>query len=279
MKKLTVFIMTALLLALPFLSACSQTGADMDVSDIPSPSPSVSDTAPPSPSESTPAETASPSPTEGAAPAPEPFNFEEQTYTQDTISIIYPRLTGLADEQLQDDLNGIIYDAAMQGLDEQESGTEYELTSTVSLNTPDVISIWFDGYYYAPGAAHPGLLLFGVNIDVASRRPVALGDLVTIDNGFVELLRNGEFSSSDFDMTDQIRSDALDYLSDDESMIAQLRDANSSIWSTGYYLTPDALVVSVAVAHVMGDHMEISIPYGDLSPFKTDHPVWDVLGA
>ncbi len=277
MKKLTVIIMTALLLTLSMLTACSQTGADTDVSGIPSPS--VSDTAPPSPSESTPAETVSPSPSEGTAPAPEPFNFEEQTYTQDTVSIIYPQITGLGDEQLQNDLNGIIYDAAMQGLDEQESGTEYELTSTVSLNTPDVISVWFDGYYYAPGAAHPGLLLFGVNIDVASRQPVALGDLVTIDSGFVELLRNGEFSSSDFDMTDQIRSDALDYLSDDESMIAQLRDANSSIWSTGYYITPDALVVSVAVAHVMGDHMEISIPYGDLASVKTDHPVWDVLGA
>jgi hypothetical protein len=132
---------------------------------------------------------------DAVSPSPEPsptsFTFEAQTYSSDGITLRYPQIVDISDGDLQLALNEIIYDKAFMDLDELESGTEYELDYTVSLNTPDVISVWFDGYYYAPGAAHPALLLFAVTIDVKSVQAVTLGDLVTIDSGFAELLRGG----------------------------------------------------------------------------------------
>jgi hypothetical protein len=80
-------------------------------------------------------------------------------------------------------------------------------------------------------------------------------------------------------MTDDIRAAVLEDMSDDDLFIAELSDADSSIWSAASYLTPDGLVVSIAVKHVLGDHMEISLSYDDLAPFKTDNPVWAAVGG
>jgi hypothetical protein len=55
-------------------------------------------------------------------------------------------------------------------------------------------------------------------------------------------------------------------------------NSGTSVWSSGAYLTPEALVVSVSVAHVMGGHIEISLGYDELAPFKTDNPIWDSVG-
>jgi hypothetical protein len=290
MKKTAAFILTVVMLGMAaLLGACGKTGANTDISGtVPSPSatdngeaqPAEPTAGEPGPEDIAPAE-ASPAETAGESQAPaEPFDFKEQTYAKDNISIKYPQIVGLSDTALQDTLNGIISDAALQGLEEMESGTEYEAAYTVSLNTPDVISIYFDSYYYVPGAAHPGLLLGGVIIDVPLKKAVLLNDLVTLDSAFAELLRKGEYSSMNYEMTDEIRSSIEDYLAetDDEFLLNELMNSGTSVWSSGTYLTPDALVVSVSVAHVLGDHIEISIGYDELAPFKTDNPVWDTVG-
>jgi hypothetical protein len=269
--------------------ACGKTGVNTDTSGtVPSPSLSASDTGEASPPETTAAQTgpadtdsASPDETAAASQAPAaPFVFEEQTYKQDDIFIKYPQIVGLSDTALQEALNKIIADVALQGIDEMEAGTEYEADYTVSLNTPDVISIYFDSYYYFTGAAHPGLLLGGVIIDVPAKKAVLLNELVTLDSAFAELLRDGEYSSMSYEMTDEIRSSIEDYLSesDDEFLLNELMNSGTSVWSSGAYLTPEALVVSVSVAHVMGGHIEISLGYDELAPFKTDNPIWDSVG-
>jgi hypothetical protein len=39
-------------------------------------------------------------------------------------------------------------------------------------------------------------------------------------------------------------------------------------------LTPDALVISVSVPHVMGDHIEIALTFKELRGHQTDNPLW-----
>ena len=289
MKRVSFLLLIVLVLSLTVLvSACSSTDADTDSVPETAATPSVSQeadetTAP----EAEPAETAAaetdPAETAEESQAPqsplaEPFVFEEQTYTNENITIRFPQIVGLTDSTVQDALNKLLSDTAFMNLSELESGTEYELGYTVSMNTPDVISVWFDGYYNVPGAAHPGLLLFAVTIDVASEQAVALSYLVTIDSDFIALLRSGEYISSNYDMTDEIRAAIEENLNDDEILINELSQSGTSIWSSAYYLTESGLVLSVSVPHVLGDHVEISIAYDELAPFKTDNALWNAVG-
>ena len=292
MKKKAVFIMIIALVCIAMLGACCQTGAGTDMTGIaplpsaqPSASAEPSETPSETPAEATPEQTpeASPEESDDSEPAPpdispESFVFEEQTYEQELISISYPQITGYSDSEVQDALNQILMDTAMQSVDELEEGTEYELYYEVSLNTPDVISVWFDGYYYVPDTAHPSLLLFGVTIDVPSQQTVTLDDLVTVDSALILLLQGGEIINLDYEVTDEISQSISGYLEDEETLLTELASADTSIWSAASYLTPDALVVSISVAHAMGDHIEISLLYDDLAQVKTDNTIWDALG-
>ncbi len=277
MKMTAMFTAIILLISMTLFSSCSQKDTAAETSgnvQETAASPSVSDQA-------APAESQEPEDQPTASASAEYFVFEEQTYTEESISIKYPQITGYSDAAKQDALNQIIADAATTGLDEMGEGTEYALAYEVTRAGPDVISIFFNGYFYMPGAAHPSLPLFAVTIDASSEQAVGLSDLVTVDSAFVELVRSGEFSSTGYDMTDEYRTSIEEYLADtdNEMLLSELSAAGTSIWADACYLTQDMLFVSISVPHVMGDHVEIGINFNDLAQVKTDNPVWEALGA
>jgi hypothetical protein len=209
------------------------------------------------------------------------LNFTEKTYTNGTVTIKYPQLTGMTDSAAQEKLNKIISDAALRDLDslKNESDTEYELNYMLTYKSPNVISIYFDGYMYAQGAAHPNQFLYSVSIDVTKQKSITLKDLVKIDESFVDMMLSSNFSSTSYDMTSELQSAIKDELvqMDTDSWIAELNNADSIGTSTFSYLTDDALVISVSVPHVMGDHVEIQLKYKDLTKYKTDNPLWKAI--
>ncbi|UOO38298.1 DUF4163 domain-containing protein [Oscillospiraceae bacterium CM] len=211
------------------------------------------------------------------------YQFEEKTYADGVISLKYPQIKNLSDTEKQDKLNKLIYEAAMRDLDEVKSSdmADYEMTYAVTYNSPDVISISFDGYSEVTGAAHPNLFLYAVTIDAKNVKAVKLKDLVKIDESFVTALINGTYSSMGFDMTDDTRDAIREVLGgmDTESWLEQLKNADTSGWATASYLTDEGLMVSVSVPHVMGDHVEILLTYQQLTAFKTSSPIWQAVGT
>lgn len=210
------------------------------------------------------------------------FEFENKTYSDGVISIKIPQIKNYSDSVLQEKLNKMISDSAKRDVDSLKGDTtldDYQINGIVTYNSLDLISIYFEGYSSYESAAHPSQFLYAITIDVNKLQAVRLKDLVKIDESFYKLLITGKINSMGYDMTDEYRSEIQDYLKEfgAEYWVPELINADSSGYITVSYLTKDALAVSVSVSHVMGDHVEILMPYKDLKGFKTNNPIWDAI--
>lgn len=211
------------------------------------------------------------------------FQFEDRSYVNGAITIQYPQIVNISDKELQNKLNQIIADSALRDLPIIQNDStleEYDITSKVTYSNASLISIIFAGYSYYKQAAHPNQFLYTVTIDVKNEQAITIRDLVKIDDKFVSVMITGHYNTMmDYEMTSDIISSIRDYLNDlgTEYWILELKHADTSDCDTASYLTKDALAISVSVPHVMGDHIEILLPYKDLKDFKTDSPLWDVL--
>lgn len=247
------------------------------VSPAPTATPSA---APQSAPASSPA--AQPSPAVSAAPpaGQEAFPLVEKTYRSGAISIRYPQISGYSDRTLQDKLNQMIEDSALRDLPfKDNTPEEYTITDTVALNSPGVISVYFDGYVSMKDSAHPSQFFYSVTIDVKKLETVTLPQLVAVGPGFVNLLSAGDFRSAGYDMTDDTASAIKEYIGSMDSgfWAGELSSADAQGSDAFSFLTKDALGISVAVPHVLGDHIEILVKFGDLHGFQTDNPVWKAV--
>jgi hypothetical protein len=252
------------------------------------PSPSASPSTSPSPStSSSPSPSPSPSPEQSPAPSPstslsaQGFEFDTATYSKGGISIKYPQIKNSTDAALQDKLNKFIADAALRDLPDIKDDptlTDYQIATTVTLNTPEVLSMYFEGYANYTPSAHPYQFLYTLTVDVEKLEPVALPQLVSIrGDDIVSVLLGGTYSTmSGYDITDEIKSSITDYLNsfDNDFWMKEFENADTAGASTVSYLTPDSLVVSVSVPHVMGDHIEISLKFKQLWGHQTDNLLW-----
>jgi hypothetical protein len=253
----------------------SQASQAPDMSPSPSvvsPSPATTTDASPSPA----ATTAAPDPSQTPDAA---FLFEETAYEDGGISINYPQITGYSDTTVRDALNQLIADSALREVPTIKGDASldvYEMVYTVSLNTPEVISVYFDGYASYKQAAHPYQFFYSVTIDVKKLQTVTLAQLVTMSPDFLALLPDGAFRSVGIDVTDEYTSIIKDWLrgEDADFMLQQFRDADTPGHDTSSYLTKDSLGISIVIGHAMGDHIEILLKFSDLHGFQTDNLLW-----
>jgi hypothetical protein len=230
----------------------------------------------------------SPSASAEASPTPSPapsavsaqgLTLTEETYSKDGFSIKYPQLTGLADSAAQEKLNKLISDTALLDMNSGDCAvdyTDYELNYKVTLNSTAVLSMYFEGYANVSGAAHPYQFLRSITIDIGKQTAIPLASLLIISEGVVDVLLNGEISSMSYDMTAEYKESIKTYLTEmgSDFWLTELRNADTENSDTHSFLTEDALVVSVSVPHVMGDHVEIYLPFEKLHGYQTDNTIW-----
>lgn len=290
MKRTQILIIIILMLAIAgLMSACKRADQNTPTSEKPTestPTPSVSDIVPTTDDIQTSASASAPVSESPASPVLSPstapasmFDFEEKTYSEGTITIKYPQITGMSDNAAREKLNKIISDAALRDLSFLESGTTYELNYKVTFNNSAVISMYFDGYSNMPGAAHPYQFLRSVTINTIKLETVPLSALASISEGFVDVLLHGKYSAMDFDMTGEYEAAIKDYITGmgNDFLLEQLRIADMGSSETSSYLTRDALVISVSVPHVMGDHVEIYLSFNELRGYQTDNLIWQEI--
>ena len=296
MKRIgACLVLIAILTASSFLAACQSSQQAAPPSESPAAPGAAESGAPPSYYESLPSVISEPTEsamTTAAAATPDaselpvlpdaPFTFEETEYADDVISIKYPRIIDYPDASAQLALNRLIADSALRELplirDDDTLG-EYELYYTVTRNSPEVLSIIFDGYANYKQAAHPYQFFYSVTIDVRQQKVVTLPQLVSITPEFLALLPDGALRSAGIELTvdyvSAVRDSLRDY--DTEFMLQELGDADTFGHSTSSYLTEDSLGISVSVPHVMGDHVEVLFKFDALDGYKTDDPFWEVI--
>ncbi len=206
---------------------------------------------------------------------------EEKLYTigMDTaavgnLKITYPVVSGLEDPALETAINTELKTKAMQAADifgGETAGISGDVTTEGKLETPAFYSAVFSGVVNVEHAAHPANAYFTAMIDINDGKSIILTELVAVDPDLISKLRAGRYlpysEDLDLDAADEL-SNVLGMLSDEEIM-AQLNDPNAN-----FYLDNGNLVISLSVPHVVGDHLEMAIPFNELGDNATDHPLW-----
>ncbi|MEC0230474.1 DUF4163 domain-containing protein, partial [Paenibacillus alba] len=100
------------------------------------------------------------------------------------------------------------------------------------------------------------------NIDMKKEIALKLKDLINIDEDFVIKFKKGRLKSTILEQRDALEKHT------NEEWIEMLNNADSNESEIKTYLTEDSLVISVEIAHVIGDHAEFEINYEDIQKNK-----------
>ena len=134
----------------------------------------------------------------------------------------------------------------------------------------DLLSIQYLGLSAMKGAAYATNEFNTTNIDIEKEQLLILSDVVTVNDIFIEKFIEGKYITYGSDLnleSEGALNDALSYF-DNNGLIESLKKQTAK-----YYFTNDSLVVSIGVAHVMGDHLEMEIKYDDLNDLLLKTPV------
>ncbi len=196
------------------------------------------------------------------------YQATENRYTDKAISIAYPQITGLKNEDMQIAINNLLKKEALSILDayEDTGHLSLEVEYKITLQSPDVFSVQFFGMGNVEGTAHPLNLFYTANIDMYNGSKLRLKDLTKIDKHLINEFKRYKVKDP---KNNEASVKALQYIletySDKDLMEyfeqADTLSANENPASVFSYLTEEALGISIGVPHVFGDHVEAELRY------------------
>ncbi|WP_157764035.1 hypothetical protein [Paenibacillus borealis] len=214
------------------------------------------------------------------------YKVESDSYAQNNINIIYPKLVDLPNDKKEEVINDLIRVEALGALEsyslDLDSHNTLEVDYQITYKSDDFLSIQYIGSAFNKGGAYPLNVFYTTNIDVDKEIKVKLTDLLEIDEAFLQELKNGIYKSYDDNLNLREEGVMKDFWSGvkDQDLLNDLKHAdeagganNSGIFS---YLTQDTLGISLAVPHALGDHLEMEIGYEKLSGnSKSGNSPWE----
>lgn len=173
----------------------------------------------------------------------------------------YPQLDGKAYDGVNAALAGEARSTIENVKKNPEDGITADTRGSIQFCSQNFVSAVFETDFMAEGAAHPSKSLRTVNYDLKKGKAVAFGGLL-VDN---EAL----CKAADAAVKQQLSKELQEYFTPQV-----LKD---SLTQAEVYFTEDRTVVSFTVLYALGDHVEVSIPYGETKGFRTDSVVWSYL--
>lgn len=219
------------------------------------------------------------------------YQIVQETYTvndaRSDITINYPQVVGLSDNERQNRINELIRkEAVLLSLPGRPASDERLLTVRsdyqIAWQSNNLLCIQYRGYIYVKGAPYSPDHLMITNIDIAKGDKLTLKDLVVIDEDFAEIFRNDNIRTvSPLSGTFTGKQVFVEFtpLNSVDDTVKRLKSADE-VYSKGRsgtycYFTPNAFGISTGVAHAIGDHAEFEIRYEDLAKhIKVDNEVW-----
>lgn len=222
------------------------------------------------------------------------FNLVTATYVKDNVKIKYPQITGFKDSNKQSQINDLIKSdilneykkdvtiVAENYYDNNYKKAEAALTEyidyDIKLNSSKLLSIQYVKNEDIPGSAHPYNELHSININIENGAILKFKELININYGFVEKLKNGKnkvwtaraLAGDEFN--ELLAEEISDGLRDayDKDLIDQFNKEDYS-----FYFTKDRFGMSYWVSHASGDYANIEIKYNDLKEnINTENSVW-----
>lgn len=213
------------------------------------------------------------------------YNIVEIIEIKDTkevkYSISYPKLSGLEDYEMQEQINVTIKNEALKVMKYYENlfgSVQVTIDYEVSLASSSFLSIKYIGIGVVSNAAHPNKLFYTTNINLKTGEKFQLKEIVNIDNEFINLFLNNEFI-----VVNSFQDEVLEWYQFTSEYIQKVfyeadsldsigTDSQSDVFS---YLTPKSLGISIYVPYAIGGHAEFEIEFGRIYNNKTENKFWE----
>jgi len=180
------------------------------------------------------------------------------------IKINYLQINNLGDRSKDHKINELIKTSVLKVLhDYKDSLSTLSLTMDyeIKYKGKDLLSLEYLGLANVKGASHPVNVIKTTNIDLKKGKQLSLSDVVMLNDSFADKIRAGKYKAyrSDLDLKAAgVLTDVLNGFSNQE-LLKSLKQQTAK-----FYFTKDSLGVSIEVAHVVGDHLEMEMKYKDL---------------
>jgi len=200
----------------------------------------------------------------------QPYSITSATFSEDNIKIQYPQIKGLGDDSKEKAINDLIKNDVLNSPVEGPIKVYRDVTNNkvkltldlkyqVTLNTTELLSVVYTGYSNIEGSAHPTGDIYALTIDLENATKLKLSDFTTIDTNLAQKIKRSTAVTNDAvknGMDKNVLITAIQSI-DDQTLIQGLKDQ----WAYNtFYVTPNSLVVSVGVAHAIGDYALIELP-------------------
>ncbi|MDF2821198.1 MAG: hypothetical protein K0R15_1639 [Clostridiales bacterium] len=197
------------------------------------------------------------------------YKIENKTYSKDQIRVVYPRISGLENVELEEQVNRVLEEFATKNIENYSEDDTYEMDFEVVTQTNEMISIIMRGYQNVVGAAHPSAFVGSLNVDLVNGKIVRLADIENVDEIAQKIIDNTGLVIRDIDgnVIEGIFKDAVDdYLSmyTKERLVEELSgfdiDIETNSWAEGYsYYKDGKLHIYLGVPHAIGDFVDIEV--------------------
>lgn len=200
----------------------------------------------------------------------QPFSITTATFSQDNIKILYPQIKGLGDNSKENTINDLIKNDVLNSQVEAPIKYYQDATHTtvkltldleyqVTLNTTELLSVIYTGYSNIEGSAFPTKSIYAITIDLKNATKLELSDFTTMDTNLAQKIKQSIAVTNDAvknGMDKNVLITAIQSM-DDQTLIQGLKEQ----WAYNtFYVTPNSLVVSVDVAHAIGDYALVELP-------------------
>lgn len=141
-------------------------------------------------------------------------------------------------------------------IDPSEYSAQYlHISSRLSFESEELISLVFTGMQNVKSAAHPNEIFFSINVDVQSAERVSIADIYSLDDSLYTFFLQ-------YVNSERISRDELISLNVFEKNIfweGLAQEPEKGVYS---YLTPTHVGISYPVTYALGNHIEAEIPKG-----------------
>lgn len=188
-------------------------------------------------------------------------NIETSVFEEGAVSVEYPQLTGMADEEVQKQINENIK-RAVTGSIVTENLSFHEMRYETATKGSGMVSFIFRGTEYYENSAHPNNIVKTLNIELSTGKSIRLKDYSDIADvvSCLELADGYSVKNDGVDMADfsaflnngSVTDYAMTLLDFDIDF------ENMDLIPAGYSAVRDNhLVLFIEAEHAMGDYVEV----------------------
>lgn len=186
------------------------------------------------------------------------------------IVINYPQILGFEDKKLEDKVNELIKNSALERYyefvetdNDDFKNTEWSVEYSIKFVNQRIICILFQGYIYTMGYAHGTDIIYTVNIDMNTGKRISINEL--FDNSFKEKLCYKYLKGIDVPTPPNADENSVN-----ETYSWFKNDFDNSY--DNFYFHEDKFIVILPIRN----YFRFFIDYNDLTDcIKYDNPIWE----